>query len=90
MNWLLSMVVGGGTALACFGGLWWTVRATLRTTRGPFLVAASGLARLALAGTAFYALSRYGGAQVLVGLAGFWLVRLYLLAWLGGLARVAD
>lgn len=90
MSWLLAMVVGGGTALACFSGLWWTVRATLRTARGPFLVAGSGLLRLALATAAFYALSREGGVHVLAGFAGFWLVRMVLVVWLGGFARVTD
>lgn len=89
MNWWQAMFVGCVTALVCFGGLWLTIRATLRLPCSPLLMTGSALVRLAIAGAAFYTLSQAGGWQVLVGLAGFWLVRLGVLIWLGGVARAA-
>lgn len=73
--------------MAYFAGLWLTVRQVAAGVRGAGWMAVSSIARLALAGGAFYGLTRYGGHAALAGLAGFCVSRWSLTSWLGRIDR---
>ena len=90
MNWLVALGIGIGTGLACFSGLWLTLRqavVTPRRTRRSRLVMTSQLCRLALCALVFCVLSRQGGGTLLSALGGFWLARWHLIQRLGVLGN---
>jgi len=82
MTWLAAITTGAGVGLVFYGGLWWTVR-QLTAGRCAMWFAVSGVARVTLAGLAFYALAREGIELAAAGLLGLWLMRRYLLHELG-------
>ncbi len=87
MTWLTALTTGAGAGLAYFGGLWLTLRLALGRPRRRWLLAGSGLVRLALVALTFYALCGGGAAHALAGLAGLLLARHWVVA---GTAEVAH
>jgi len=86
MSWILGIVIGIGFGLACFGGLWLTVKRMLQSPRRGGWVAVSQIGRLALCSLVFYALSREGIGVVFSALGGFWIARWHLIRCLGTVA----
>lgn len=87
MNGTMALMTGVSLGLAYFGGLWWTVSATLQTPRGRAWIAVSRLVRFLLCAVVFYALGRQGLGLLLAAVAGFWIARWHLLRRLGGTAH---
>ncbi len=83
MSLVIALAIGVGLGLACFGGLWLSLRQWMRTPRRTGWLALGQLSRLALCGLVFWALSRQGAGAVLAALAGLWVARWQLIYRLG-------
>ena len=79
VNLVVAIAVGFGLGLACFGGLWLTVRQLAHMPRRTAWLTLGQTGRLVLCALAFYALSRQGLGPILAALAGFWIARWHLL-----------
>jgi len=68
---LLAAAAGALLGLLFFGGLWWTLRLALASTRPGLLIGASALLRLAMAVAGFLAVSDGHWQRMLMCLLGF-------------------
>ena len=83
MNLVVAFAVGVGLGLACFGGLWLTLRQIIRGPYRRSWVTMSQIGRLALCTLVLGALSRDGIGAMLPALGGFWIARWQLIRRLG-------
>ena len=72
-------LVGAGLGAFFFGGLWWTVRRGLASSRPAAWFAASLLVRMAVTLGGIYAVSGNQWQRLLLCLAGFWLARIVVM-----------
>jgi F1F0 ATPase subunit 2 len=84
MTWVAALTTGAGVGLAYFFGLWLTVRQIIRWPHRHSLIVWSRIARIVLVGLVFFALTKHGSGLLVMGLAGFWLARGFLICRLGG------
>jgi hypothetical protein len=75
MNLIIAALAGAGIGFAFFGGLWVSIRCTVRRPRRRGMIAVCGALRWVLAVLAFFIVSRAGGASVVAAFGGFWLTR---------------
>jgi F1F0 ATPase subunit 2 len=83
MNLLAAFAIGLALGLACFGWLWLAVRRSIATGGRRGGLAVGQLARLAMCGLVFCAVSRAGFAPIVSALGGFWIARWHLVRRLG-------
>ena len=71
LSWTLAALAGGFFGLVFFGGLWWTVRKGVTSSRPALWFLGSVLARMAIALAGFYFLGRDDWRRLVAGLFGF-------------------
>lgn len=90
---LLAGVAGAALGLVFFGGLWYTVRRLLKSSRPLLLLVVSFVVRTSLTLSGFYLLISGQSSDwkhLLAALVGFFLVRVLLMRQLGPAALVPD
>lgn len=75
LEWLVAMLAGGVLGVFFFGGLWWTLRRALASTRPALWVMGSLILRVGLTAGGFLLVSAGEWQRVLACLVGFWLAR---------------
>jgi len=75
---LMAFLVGMGTGIAYFGGLWWTVRQLPLVRQPALLTLGSFLVRTGISLTAFYLASGGHWERILICLLGFMIIRGFL------------
>ncbi len=78
MTWLLCALGGVALGVFYFGGLWWTVRAIVGSSRSVFLQLASLLLRTAATLVGFYWVGGGDARRLVACLAGFVLARAFV------------
>jgi len=73
---VLALLAGASLGAIFFGGLWWTVRRVLSSSRPAMLFAVSLLLRTLIALAGFYLVSRGDWRRLVVCLLGFFLSRI--------------
>jgi F1F0 ATPase subunit 2 len=81
MTLLLASAGGGAIGAFFFGGLWWTVRRGLRSTRPALWFLGSLLVRTGISLAGFYVVAGHDWARLLVCLLGFVMARL-VVTWI--------
>ena len=71
----MAFLVGMGTGIVYFGGLWWTVRQLPFARQPALLTMGSFLVRTGISLTAFYLVSAGQWERILISLLGFIIVR---------------
>ena len=71
----MAFLVGMGTGIVYFGGLWWTVRQLPFVRQPALLTIGSFLVRTGISLTAFYLASEGHWERILISLLGFIIVR---------------
>ena len=75
---VMAFLVGMGTGIAYFGGLWWTVRQLPLVRQPALLTLGSFLVRTGISLTAFYVASGGHWERILICLLGFIIIRGFL------------
>jgi len=71
----MAFLVGMGTGIVYFGGLWWTVRQLPFVRQPALLTIGSFLVRTGISLTAFYLASEGHWERILISLLGFIIIR---------------
>ena len=71
----MAFLVGMGTGIVYFGGLWWTVRQLPFVQQPALLTMGSFLVRTGISLTAFYLASEGHWERILISLLGFIIIR---------------
>ena len=71
----IAFLVGMGTGIVYFGGLWWTVRQLPFVRHPALLTLGSFLVRTGISLTAFYLVSGGRWERILISLVGFMIMR---------------
>ncbi len=71
-----ALLIGGILGIGYFFGLWLTVQRLEAVKRPMLLLGGSALVRIAIAAGVFYLLLSWGLAQLIGGVAGFFVMRL--------------
>jgi len=71
----MAFLVGMGTGIVYFGGLWWTVRQLPFIRQPALLTIGSFLVRTGISLTAFYLASEGHWERILISLLGFIIIR---------------
>jgi F1F0 ATPase subunit 2 len=71
----MAFLVGMGTGIVYFGGLWWTVRQLPFVRQPALLTMGSFLVRTGISLTAFYLASEGHWERILISLLGFIIIR---------------
>lgn len=71
----MAFLVGMGTGVVYFGGLWWTVRQLPFVRQPALLTIGSFLVRTGISLTAFYLASEGHWERILISLLGFIIIR---------------
>lgn len=79
--WLLCALGGVALGVFYFGGLWWTVRAIVGSSRSVLLQLASLLLRTAATLIGFYWVGGGDAKRLVACLAGFVLARAFVARW---------
>jgi F1F0 ATPase subunit 2 len=79
LSWVLAAVGGGLLGVLFFGGLWWTVRKAVRSSRPAGWLLGSGLVRTSVVLSGFYLLGRDDWRRLVAGLIGFIVARLLVI-----------
>ena len=74
----MAFLVGMGTGIVYFGGLWWTVRQLPFVRQPALLTMGSFLVRTGISLTAFYLASEGHWERILISLLGFIIIRGFL------------
>jgi len=74
----MAFLVGMGTGIVYFGGLWWTVRQLPFVRQPALLTMGSFLVRTGISLTAFYLASGGHWERILISLLGFIIIRGFL------------
>lgn len=74
----MAFLVGMGTGIVYFGGLWWTVRQLPFVRQPALLTIGSFLVRTGISLTAFYLASEGHWERILISLLGFIIIRGFL------------
>jgi F1F0 ATPase subunit 2 len=74
----MAFLVGMGTGMLYFGGLWWTVRQLPFVRQPALLTMGSFLVRTGISLTAFYLASEGHWERILISLLGFIIIRGFL------------
>ena len=74
----MAFLVGMGTGIVYFGGLWWTVRQLPFVRQPALLTIGSFLVRTGISLTAFYLASGGHWERILISLLGFIIIRGFL------------
>lgn len=74
----MAFLVGMGTGIVYFGGLWWTVRQLPFVRQPALLTMGSFLVRTGISLTAFYLASEGQWERILISLLGFIIIRGFL------------
>jgi F1F0 ATPase subunit 2 len=74
----MAFLVGMGTGMVYFGGLWWTVRQLPFARQPALLTMGSFLVRTGISLTAFYLASEGHWERILISLLGFIIIRGFL------------
>ena len=74
----MAFLVGMGTGIVYFGGLWWTVRQLPFARQPALLTMGSFLVRTGISLTAFYLASEGHWERILISLLGFIIIRGFL------------
>ena len=74
----MAFLVGMGTGIVYFGGLWWTVRQLPHARQPALLTLGSFLVRTGIGLTAFYLASGGRWERILISLLGFIIMRVIL------------
>jgi len=74
----MAFLVGMGTGIVYFGGLWWTVRQLPFVRQPGLLTMGSFLVRTGISLTAFYLASEGHWERILISLLGFIIIRGFL------------
>ena len=74
----MAFLVGMGTGIVYFGGLWWTVRQLPFVRQPGLLTMGSFLVRTGISLTAFYLASGGRWERILISLLGFMIMRGFL------------
>lgn len=82
----LSLVAGVGLGALFFGGLWWTLRKALASSRSAVWFLGSLLIRTAIVLAAFFAIGRGDWKRMFASLAGFIIGRFVVLRLTRGTA----
>jgi F1F0 ATPase subunit 2 len=78
LSLLMAFLVGMGTGILYFGGLWWTVRQLPLVRQPALLTLGSFLVRTGISLTAFYLVSGGHWERILMSLLGFIIMRGFL------------
>jgi F1F0 ATPase subunit 2 len=75
LHLLMAFLVGMGTGVVYFGGLWWTVRRLALVRQPALLTLGSFFVRTGISLTAFYLASGGRWERILISLLGFMIMR---------------
>jgi F1F0 ATPase subunit 2 len=81
LTWVLAGLAGGLLGAIFFGGLWWTVRKGVSSSRPALWFLGSGLLRMSIVLAGFYFVSGSQWKRLLACLAGFVIARV-VVTWL--------
>lgn len=75
LTWALCMLAGSGLGVVFFGGLWWTVRKVMSSSRSMVWLLGSFVVRMAVTVAGFYLVADGQWQRLLAALLGFMIAR---------------